>query len=136
MSSGLFIWRIDLFIAAQQFWRTAYFGHILPYIANSIILWGNLRLKTCQGFWIYKGTIRIISKLKHIESCRDAFKSSGVLPITLFETLVFLFLQISMEIPFLWLRNPVEETLNVNSHRLKKYLINYPHILKKCCSLQ
>ncbi|KAG8253641.1 hypothetical protein J6590_029214 [Homalodisca vitripennis] len=57
----------------------AYYGLVYPisFLRNKIVRW----LRKIQICWLQKNAVRIIENLKFRESCRDAFRSLGLLTL-------------------------------------------------------
>uniref|UniRef100_A0A1B6HBP3 Uncharacterized protein n=1 Tax=Homalodisca liturata TaxID=320908 RepID=A0A1B6HBP3_9HEMI len=60
--------------------KLAYFGLIHPYLSYDLILWGSCYKNMFQRvFRSQKNAVRILLKLNPRESCKDAFRSLGLL---------------------------------------------------------
>jgi len=73
---------------------------------------------------LQKSAIRIIARLKHQESCRQAFKSTEILTITslyILETLLFCFHELQLIESTHTYNTRNRNHLNTNSHRLEMF---------------
>lgn len=86
MASGVFLLRkLSSYNCSTDVLKIAYFGLIHPHISYGIIFWGNCGdVKMSRLIILQKSAIRIIARLKQRESCRGAYKSNGILTITVY----------------------------------------------------
>lgn len=93
VSSSIFALRTLSKYCPQTILRTAYFGLIYPHITYGIVLWGGCAdIEFLRLFRLQKKSIRIIGKMQHRESCRNAFREMNLLTLAsvyILETVLF-----------------------------------------------
>ncbi len=92
VSSGLFVLRSLSGTTCSDVLLSAYYGLVYPFLAYALPIWGAENERTLFILKLQKKAVRIMFSLPRRHSCREVFRSSGILTfpsIYILETLTF-----------------------------------------------